>query len=230
VAKKSNYIKTTYSENRAPKSHYPTQLISYLTDRFKLDKGNKVLEVGCGRGDFIKAYQEAGFDCYGIDLDPDAKEFSPGVDVRVTNIDSDKFPFDDNFFDVIYHKSVIEHVFSPNNLMEESKRVLKPGGKMIILTPDWVSQMKVFYEDITHCRPYTPDAMIDLFKMYELQNFKVEHFKQLPATWNSKSTNFIANILRLFMGVLTARKLTKMTNIKFFRWSVELMILGYGEK
>ena len=114
--------------------------------------------------------------------------------------------------------------------MEESKRVLKPGGKMIILTPDWVSQMKVFYEDITHCRPYTPDAMIDLFKMYELQNFKVEHFKQLPATWNSKSTNFIANILRLFMGVLTARKLTKMTNIKFFRWSVELMILGYGEK
>ena len=46
--------------------------------------------------------------------------------------------------------------------MKESWRVLKPGGRLIALTPDWKSQMKTFYNDYTHVRPYTVDSLGDL--------------------------------------------------------------------
>lgn len=224
------YVETIYNEQRTPKSSYPTQLINYLSGHFGLKKGMKLLEIGCGRGDFLKAFDEYGLVCSGIDIDPSVKSFTPNVNIQIVDISKDSLPFKDNTFDVVCHKSVIEHIYSPSHLMNESKRVLKSGGKLIILTPDWVSQMKVFYEDITHCRPYDTSALMDAFILHGFTKVKVKKFIQLPITWKSKPIYIIALIFRQFCGVLAARKLTEITKIKFFRWSVELMVLGYGVK
>jgi len=225
-----NYLKTTYSSNRAPQSNYPNQFVNYLINRFNIQKGDLFLEIGCGRGDFLQEFSNAGMKCSGIDLDPDAQNHSPSIDIKLVDITKDLFPFEDNTFDIIYHKSVIEHVYSPIHLMKESLRVLKPGGKLIILTPDWVSQMKVFYEDITHCRPYDISALNDALHMFNMNEIHVEKFRQLPILWNNHFLTLLAKLLSLLIGTLTGRKMTKVTGIKFFRWSVELMILGYGEK
>ncbi|HWE52224.1 MAG TPA: class I SAM-dependent methyltransferase [Bryobacteraceae bacterium] len=226
----TDYISLIYDAKRTPKTEYPHRLAHYLSSRFRLQAGEKFLELGCGRGDFLKAFKELGFTCHGVDREESAKAFNPGIEIAVCDIEGEKLPFPDAFFDVVYHKSLIEHVYSPRNLMMETHRVLKPGGKCIILTPDWVSQMQVFYEDITHCRPYDTNALRDAFCLFGFDNIVVERFRQLPVLWKSNFLSALARIMSLMINVRTARSLTRLTGVKFFRWGVELMVLGYGEK
>lgn len=225
-----DYISITYSKNRAPKSSYPKELIEYLIKRFDINRAGKVLEIGCGRGDFLLEFQKSGLQAFGIDRESSAIEFSKDLDIRKCDISTDKLPFPENYFDVIYHKSLIEHLYDPDNLMKETLRTLKPGGKLIVLTPDWWSQMKNFYEDITHCRPYDESSMQDALLIYGFKNILTERFHQLPVLWKYKIVKIVSSLLKLLLNVHVARKLTNLTKIKFFRWSVELMVLGYGEK
>lgn len=226
----TDYISLVYDAQRTPKTEYPHQLTAYLANRFQLKAGARLLELGCGRGDFLQAFKDHGFHCYGVDREASAQDFCPGIEIAVCDIEAQKLPYPDGYFDIVYHKSVIEHVYSPNNLMTETRRVLKPGGKCIILTPDWVSQMQVFYEDITHCRPYDTNALRDTFLLFGFDNVIAERFRQLPVLWKSVPLTALAQVMGLVLNVKTARSLTRKTGIKFFRWGVELMVLGYGEK
>lgn len=223
-----NYLQTVYNEKRTPKTNYPDKLVAYLSKRYKLVRGQSLLEIGCGRGDFLLAFKRAGFQCAGVDREV-LPELATQVEVKRADI-SQALPYPDNSFDIIYHKSVIEHVYSPEKLMKESLRVLKPGGVLIILTPDWITQMKVFYEDITHCRPYDTTALADAYTLHGFTGVKTEVFYQLPILWKFSLLKMFAWPFRFFVSVRFARTLTKLTGIKFFRWSSELMVLGSGKK
>ena len=65
------------------------------------------------------------------------------------NLEKDTFPYPDNCFDVIYHKSLLEHLREPESFMRESYRVLKPGGLFLSLVPDWESNYKTYFDDYT---------------------------------------------------------------------------------
>lgn len=224
---KKSYLSVVYDEGRTPKTRYPYELVRYLAKRFNLVKGMQLLEIGCGRGDFLKAFCDVGFICTGIDKEK--KELGE-IEVVSCDITKEPLPFKDESFDILYHKSLIEHLSEPSHLMSESYRVLKRGGKLIVLTPDWVTQMKNFYEDFTHCRPYTPLALNDLLTMYNLKNVVSEKFYQLPVIWKYPFLIIFSKMLSLLLSVNFARWLTEKTKIKFFRFSIELMILGYGKK
>jgi len=226
----TDYTSVVYGEQRTPRTDYPHQLVSYLMDRFSIRPGDCLLEIGCGRGDFLLSFHKLGLKCAGVDIERRSIELLPGLDVRHCDISEQSLPFDDNTFDVVYHKSLIEHLHSPLNLIEETYRVLKSGGITIILTPDWVSQMKVFYEDFTHCRPYDVTALKDLLRIKGFSEVHTELFYQLPIVWRSPLVRILCKLLQLFISVPIARRLTKLTRVKFFRWSVELMVLGMGYK
>jgi hypothetical protein len=51
-----NYLETIYDEQKTPITDYPKKLIIYLIRRFKLLKEQKILELGCDRGDFLNFY------------------------------------------------------------------------------------------------------------------------------------------------------------------------------
>lgn len=227
---KPDYLSVTYSEARAPKTDYPRQLIAYLIERFQIKPGAKLLELGCGRGDFLRAFAAAGLDCHGVDRVSSAQDLSANLKVSTCDIANEPLPYADASFDVVYHKSVIEHFSSPEHLMRETHRVLKPGGKCIILTPDWVSCMRVFFEDITHIRPFDRAALRDTYLLFGFRNFTTELFYQLPVLWKFPFLKLLSKFFGVIMNEQTARRLTGITGIKFFRWSVELMVLGYGEK
>lgn len=205
-------------------------MTAYLIDRFGLKAGDRLLEIGCGRGDFLFGFHKAGLNCSGVDREKSSVELLSDLDVRQCDISEQALPFDDDTFDVIYHKSLIEHLYDPLYLMDETYRVLKKGGKLIILTPDWKSQMENFYEDFTHCRPYTTTAIKDLLSIQGFKNVIAERFYQLPLLWKCPYLSIFSKILGVFLSVNFARWLTDKLKIKYFRWSVELMILGYGEK
>lgn len=227
---KKDYLSVVYDEKRTPRTTYPNELAKYLVRRFDLRPSSRFLEIGCGRGDFLRAFHENGLECSGVDFEAKSVELSREFDVRQCNVSNEALPFSDESIDIVYHKSLIEHMYDPDNLMNETYRVLKKGGKVIILTPDWVSQMRSFYEDITHRRPYDVTALRDTLMIFGFTEIVVETFNQLPVLWKIRPLKLLAEFLRLFLNVHAARYLTSKTNIKFFRWSVELMVLGFGVK
>lgn len=96
----------------------------------------RLLEVGCGSGEALSRMQRMGWEVEGVDLDPLAVEnaCAKGLPVRLGELASQQYP--DNSFDAIFMGHVIEHVHDPIGLLRESRRILKVGGKLVILTPN----------------------------------------------------------------------------------------------
>lgn len=226
-----SYLNIVYERSREPKTTYPSELVRYLIKRFKLQKKDKILEIGVGNGDFLEQFDKKGLVCYGVDIEV-SKHVSKKIKIKKVNLVKNKLPYADSFFDIVYSKSVIEHFYRDeiNFVMEELKRVLKPGGKIIFLTPDWQSQMATFFEDYTHVHPFDALALADMLKIFSFKNVETEKFYQLPIVWKIPELKIVCHLLSFFLSTQKARRLTEITGLKFFRWSVELMVLGYGKK
>lgn len=220
----SNYINTIYDEKIRPQTTYPHKMCAYLFNRFKMQKGQKLLDLGCGRGDFTKAFQSVGLLVQALDKEKSSADTLDGIEVSYVDFENDRFPFEDETFDIVFSKSVIEHINNPENFIKESRRVLKKGGKIIIMVPDWQTQCLIFYDDHTHAHPYTAKGIEDLLNIFNFKNVISEKFYQLPILWKYSWLKIISKILQLFGPV------KKIYKNKFIRWSRELMILSYGEK
>lgn len=103
--------------------------------------GGRILDAGCGRefamADFLLGL---GADVYG--LDAEAGDAQRHRDVTMVAGDLAQLPFDDETFDVVCSRSVLEHLSDPTAVFAEFRRVLKPGGRVVFLAPnryDYVS-------------------------------------------------------------------------------------------
>ena len=99
--------------------------------------GDKVLDLGCGNGRLLQIFKEKDVEYFGIDnsekLIKIAREKYPGYNFQTA--DASSLPFSDNFFDKIYGIAVLHHIPSEDfriQLFKEAKRVLKPGGFLIL--------------------------------------------------------------------------------------------------
>ncbi len=211
-----SYLSVVY-KNR-PETDYPFQLAKYLCKRYGILPHKYLLDVGCGLGKFMDAFdQRCGLICHGLDWE------SGRSDTQKCDVFRARWPYPSNHFDVVFMKSIIEHGLSPDWMLSETMRVLKPGGRIIILAPDWVSQMETFWEDPSHMKPYTVQSIRDLLLINKFENVESELFYQLPIVWKYpilKRIGFMFNIL----SVPQARRMGKI------RWMRELMILGTGTK
>ena len=217
-----NYLSVVYDEKSHPYSDYPKKLCAYLFQSFGFKEGMKMLEPGCGRGEFLKNFKDLGLDVVGVDASPEAIAFVDGLDIKLCDIENEKLPFDDNTFDVIYSKSFIEHLYYPEKYLEEAYRVLKPNGMLLTLVPDWESNYKIYYDDYTHRTPFTKMALTDAYKMYGFKEVRAFKFRQLPIVWKYPLMNYFCAFISPFIPVRTQNK--------FFRWSRELMLVGIGKK
>ncbi len=94
----------------------------------------KVLDVGCFPYHLGAAMETMGLDVYGI-----SSQHEPikRAKIKICNIENDKFPFKDNFFDIVIFTEVLEHLpQSPLHTLKEIYRVLSPGGLVLITTPN----------------------------------------------------------------------------------------------
>jgi len=114
---------------------------SWLYTYFHLPwvQGGRLLEVGCGSGWQLSRMKEAGWQTKGVDFDPAAVEAARerGLDVEVGDIRG--LGLEAASFDAIVMAHVLEHVFDPVGLLAECKRLLKPAGRLISITPNGAS-------------------------------------------------------------------------------------------
>jgi SAM-dependent methyltransferase len=118
----------------------------------------KLLDVGCGTG-----WLAEHFDDYtGIDGSAAAVAAAgeKGRHILLANVD-ERLPFDDESFDGVVLKDLLEHVADPVSVVSEVHRVLRPGGRVFASSPDaqrWV------WDDYTHRRPFTRKSLGLLFR------------------------------------------------------------------
>src|SRR3989344_7688081 len=98
--------------------------------------GGKVLDVGSGRGNFLREMSGLGFDACGVEPNPErvfsaigGPAFGRGKVVRAS---AENLPFPNNHFDFVNCAEVSEHVDNPARMLQEIFRVLKPGCRCYI--------------------------------------------------------------------------------------------------
>jgi SAM-dependent methyltransferase len=98
--------------------------------------GDELLDVGCGAGDFLAVMRDLGWKARGVETDPQAtrRGRERGLDIHEGDLASASFP--DRRFDAVTMAHVIEHVHDAPRLLAECARILKPGGTLVILTPN----------------------------------------------------------------------------------------------
>lgn len=99
--------------------------------------GGRLLEIGAGAGFFLKAAERAGWSVAGIEISSEGVEFATtklDLDVRRESVET--LSFEPGSFDVVVMFDVIEHLLDPRVALEHVKRVLRPGGVLVVSTPN----------------------------------------------------------------------------------------------
>jgi len=101
--------------------------------------GGRLLEIGCGNGRQLEFLRDLGWMVEGVDPDPTALAAASarGLTVHMGTLAEQGFPAE--HFDAIVSSHVIEHVHDPVGLLRECRRILRPGGRLVIVTPNTAS-------------------------------------------------------------------------------------------
>ncbi len=140
----------------------------------------RLADLGCGRGEFLKIATDLSIDCLGVDLNDDMLNVARKIGLKVKKIEVLDFlnSQEDDSFDILAAFHLIEHL-NLNYLMkvfDQVKRVIKPGGLIILETPNpenIVVSTCNFYMDITHVRPLPPGLLKFIFRKLDFNNINL---------------------------------------------------------
>lgn len=99
-------------------------------------KRARVLDVGCGSGVLLARMKALGWDAEGVEIDPEAVKVGRARGVKVAQGTLMDQHYEADAFDAVHSAHVIEHVPDPVALLRECRRILKPGGRLVFLTPN----------------------------------------------------------------------------------------------
>ena len=137
--------------------------------------GSDVLELGAGYCDFSNSL--GGRTVTAMDIDPELPtRVGPGVKGEIGDCsDLSRFPGDS--FDVVFASNLLEHLDRPatEKLLAESRRVLRPGGRLILIQPNFRLRPGEYFDDYTHVSVHTDRSLSDLLAV---SGFEVEFSAQ----------------------------------------------------
>jgi SAM-dependent methyltransferase len=105
------------------------RITRYLAPR----AGQRLLEIGCGRGWLTQRVQQHCPATFGVDVNP--RSIVHGVAANLSVMDAVELHYDDEQFDHVYSFHAIEHIADAATALQEMRRVLVPGGRVLLVYP-----------------------------------------------------------------------------------------------
>ncbi len=118
---------------------------SILKELVSGSPGRLALDIGTGRGHFAVYLARSGFSVTGIDLSENMIYYAGqnaawhNLDIDFQTGDAEKLEFDDNAFDVVVSRNLLWTLPSPDKALKEWRRVLKPGGTLVVSDGFWMN-------------------------------------------------------------------------------------------
>jgi O-antigen chain-terminating methyltransferase len=171
----NSFYRAFEERHRGPRQLIKSRLeiyVPFIKPLLEIDAEHVGLDLGCGRGEWLEVLDETGYQAIGVDLDSGMLQACREVGLKVELGDAfeylAKMPNESQTVITAFH--FVEHISFEllQTLVKESLRVLKPGGLLILETPNpenIVVATRNFYLDPTHQKPIPPDLL----------SFVVEH-------------------------------------------------------
>jgi SAM-dependent methyltransferase len=147
---------------RAPTAEIRERQRAYVDD---FRDAAPVLDVGCGRGEFLALLREAGIDARGVDADADMVAYASGEGLEVVQRDAVAHleSLEDGALGGIFAAQLVEHLPPPAlvRLLELAARKLRPGGLLVAETINPLSPLALrhYFADLTHAQPLVPETL-----------------------------------------------------------------------
>jgi len=153
-----------------------------LAPAYRFRDLNRLLDVGAGAGLFLASARDAGWQVEGVEI----AEYGPiyarqhfGLEVVHGTIHDAGFL--DEHFDVVMLQDTIEHITNPRELLEEANRILRPGGAVILSTPNYDSLGRrllgtawALMNPLEHLHLFNMQAMLRLFEVTGFAPYRLE--------------------------------------------------------
>lgn len=131
--------------------------------------GATVLDIGANTGEFVELLEkQRGCKAHGVDISKTCVEIAKEKGRNVQLINGDSLPFEDETFDVVYLNEVLIHLFEPESVLKEARRVLKKTGFLLGSTPHRNLEESVWEEKKFHRTYYTKASLeTELYKVFD---------------------------------------------------------------
>ena len=198
-----NRIKTYYSRSNYFRKRYR----GYLANIKLYQQGGRLLDIGCNLGFFLNVAREEGFSVAGVELNRDCAEYARNtfhIEVFSDLVERVGLPSDG--FDVVTLFDVLEHVPDIQTFLAEVGRILKPGGLLVVQSPNIRSVMAtltkgnwVWLSLPDHIYHFSPRS---LSRFIESHGFTIKKLR----TWEP-AKDFADNLITAHISVSVIRRL-----------------------
>jgi len=189
---------------------FHTKMIPYVLEKYGVPKDGQLVEVGIAQGHCSISAHRAGYrNLAAVDyVDINFPRFLADYGIKCFNVDitADPIPFADNSVDAFLFFHTIEHISNATLILSEMRRATKPSGKCFVVTPDWRKQVKTFFADPTHIRPYDKIALSRLMRIAGWTNFDVRSFGTVFGMGRLKAFMYFPELAFLGPDILVVGK------------------------
>jgi ubiquinone/menaquinone biosynthesis C-methylase UbiE len=142
----------------------------------RLSPDSRVLEVGCGGGELLSQLERRAELATGVDVSTVGLRLALHKRALVACARAEEIPFQNHSFDALVGQHLIEHLPNPLGALREWRRVLRPSGVLVLITPNAAYPDTTHFEDSTHVHIFTG---ADLHSSLEQAGFQVEELFSL---------------------------------------------------
>lgn len=167
--------------------------INFLIRGVVIKKGVKLLDIGCGSGQFLYEMKSLGLDVYGVEPGKFDEYGNTKYDLHIKKGDIDHVKYKKEYFDLITLNHVLEHIIDPNKTLFEIKGILKRNGIFILGVPNTASlAFKIFGKNWLALD--VPRHLIN----YSAKNLKFllekNGFKIIKTRYNSRPSQYVVSL------------------------------------